>query len=1009
MKDITLMKPFMYLFIMLTIYNPVSSKTNSTMSNGQFFQYKYLDGLSSNFIFDIEKDQSGRIWVATQNGLTVIGGQNFIKYSVNDSLPSSDIIDITFFNDEVYVATSTDGIFTFNGDYFERVKHIQGKKISYMNKVGNSLFISTDIENLIYNGSKVEYMGWGFPKGEVVDVSSYVGETWYAGKKNIIQKESNNKFKNYELDFSDKKIVIQCILHKDNMIYIGTNKGLYSWGKNKKLTLEERSLNVVSLEYFNSEIILVGTKKGIYSLQDGQLNPITSDDSYNGLLSNVHIKNIKVINNHEIWYSTFGQGILYHDPTSFYNIGKKDGLDVGGMVYDAEYYNGSIYIGTNNGLFILNRDYSFIHLDKKNGLPSNKIMDLEINNDGVIYMATTKGLSVYTNGNFTNYSKKNGLPSNLLLSLLIDKKDNEKIWLGSKSAGVALFDGKNFITYSKKDGLPTNWIQDIKQKKDGTIIFACYGYGISIFNGKTFRNYNQGLVDNRVVTLAVDNRGEIWAGTESAGLALFSNENFSLLNTADGLGHNETFSLLSDNDNIWVGTFGGGVSYLNDDQWFTLDTKDGLIGNTVGSIARLKDESFFIGCDNGVTIFTPNENQIKLEVERVEAPQIDIIADEIVNGRPGERFSIYINPIYYSAGDSYFNYRTRINDGNVSRNWSELFSSPTIEYIDGYKEFMIEHEPMGVGKYVLEIQAVNNKLNTSNIVEVPFAIVRVWYLNPITAIPFWLAILGFGIFSSTTFVNYRKQKIKTKELQDAEMERQNAELEEAREFQQSLLPNEMPISDDYEIIGFQKTATEVGGDYFDFIDNGDGRIIAICGDATGHGLTSGNVVAITKTALSSIQLDDPISILDTLNKTLLRMNIGLNRMCLNIADISNDKIIFSSAGMPPAYFYSSQDETLKEIMVGALPLGSFSKSIHTSEEIVFKNKGDTLVLLSDGLPEAENQGGEMIGYEKTEEEIKSLINLNVEEIKNGLVKLCESWLGDIDLKDDMTLVIIKKK
>ena len=83
--------------------------------------------------------------------------------------------------------------------------------------------------------------------------------------------------------------------------------------------------------------------------------------------------------------------------------------------------------------------------------------------------------------------------------------------------------------------------------------------------------------------------------------------------------------------------------------------------------------------------------------------------------------------------------------------------------------------------------------------------------------------------------------------------------------------------------------------------------------------------------------------------------------------------------------------------------------VDSNKKIVFKNKGDTLVLLSDGLPEAENQGGEMIGYEKTEEEIKSLINLSAEEIKNGLVKLCESWLGDIDLKDDMTLVIIKKK
>ena len=121
-KDSKLMKPFIYLLTTLTIYHPVFSKTNNTLSNGQFFQYKYLDGLSSNFIFDIEKDESGRIWVATQNGLTVIGGQNFIKYSTNDSLPSSDIIDITFFDNEAYIATSTDGVFTFNGEYFERSK-----------------------------------------------------------------------------------------------------------------------------------------------------------------------------------------------------------------------------------------------------------------------------------------------------------------------------------------------------------------------------------------------------------------------------------------------------------------------------------------------------------------------------------------------------------------------------------------------------------------------------------------------------------------------------------------------------------------------------------------------------------------------------------------------------------------------------------------------------------------------------------------------------------------------
>mgnify|MGYP001348372978 FL=1 len=53
----------------------------------------------------------------------------------------------------------------------------------------------------------------------------------------------------------------------------------------------------------------------------------------------------------------------------------------------------------------------------------------------------------------------------------------------------------------------------------------------------------------------------------------------------------------------------------------------------------------------------------------------------------------------------------------------------------------------------------------------------------------------------------------------------------------------------------------------------DGSWVAICGDATGHGLTSGNVVSITKTAMSSLIEKDPIPVLDSLNKTLLKMNI----------------------------------------------------------------------------------------------------------------------------------------
>ena len=67
-------------------------------------------------------------------------------------------------------------------------------------------------------------------------------------------------------------------------------------------------------------------------------------------------------------------------------------------------------------------------------------------------------------------------------------------------------------------------------------------------------------------------------------------------------------------------------------------------------------------------------------------------------------------------------------------------------------------------------------------------------------------------------------------------------------------------------------------------------------------------------------------------------------------------------------------------------------------------------MMSDGLPEAENSEDEMVGYDRTLDTIKSLSDKSAVEIKDGLVELCNNWLGDdAELKDDMTFVIIKKK
>ena len=521
------------------------------------------------------------------------------------------------------------------------------------------------------------------------------------------------------------------------------------------------------------------------------------------------------------------------------------------------------------------------------------------------------------------------------------------------------------------------------------------------YDGKTFKLFNTGLADKRVILVTNGPNGSIWAGTESAGVGVLNDEQFKMIIDADGLGHNEIFSMYYDGKSMWAGTFGGGVSCFNDGLWFTMSQADGLASSNVGAILSTKDK-ILLGGNNGLSVFEKNDSQFTLKFDKVLTPRSEIpfrASMSSLSGIINDRFLMTANALVYNPADAQIRYRYRTKKDGESSSWSNPQLSPQISFV-----------PDQVGNFQFEVQAIDNRLRTSRPVTFPFSISRVWYLDPKTAVPFWGGILLLIGFSIVNYVNYRKKSKEAKELRDAEIARQQAEMEEAREFQQAMLPKEMPSTEDYEMVGFQQTATEVGGDFFDFMQKEDGGWVAICGDATGHGLTSGNVVSITKTAMSSLVDEAPVPTLDSLNNTLLKMNIGLNRMCLNIANIGKNSIKFSSAGMPPAYYYSAEKGELEEILVGALPLGSLPGAMHMEQEISFKNSGDIIVMMSDGLPEAENANKEMVGYERTEERIRELSDKSAEEIKNGLVELCDTWLkGDAELQDDMTFVIIKKK
>jgi sigma-B regulation protein RsbU (phosphoserine phosphatase) len=116
----------------------------------------------------------------------------------------------------------------------------------------------------------------------------------------------------------------------------------------------------------------------------------------------------------------------------------------------------------------------------------------------------------------------------------------------------------------------------------------------------------------------------------------------------------------------------------------------------------------------------------------------------------------------------------------------------------------------------------------------------------------------------------------------------------------------------------------------------------------------------------------------------------------------------SAAGMPPALLYRNKTKSVEEIILKGMPLGAYQDFPYELRELdIFP--GDTLFLMSDGLPELFNRKKEMFGYERVMEIYKSSASKNPEEIIQELKNAGTAWTSNEAPDDDVTFVVIKIK
>ncbi len=147
------------------------------------------------------------------------------------------------------------------------------------------------------------------------------------------------------------------------------------------------------------------------------------------------------------------------------NYSTKDGLSSNRCRVSIEDHAKNIWIGTSNGLNMINRESVIKTFTKKNGLSDNYILSIYEDSGRDLWVTTNGGgISILSRGRFSTLMARDGLPSNIVFRVHEDKEG--KIWL-STSGGLSRYDGKNFFNYSYTNGLPDNAVFQVLEDSKG--------------------------------------------------------------------------------------------------------------------------------------------------------------------------------------------------------------------------------------------------------------------------------------------------------------------------------------------------------------------------------------------------------------------------------------------------------------------------------------------------------------------------------------------------------------
>ncbi|MEO0597840.1 MAG: GAF domain-containing SpoIIE family protein phosphatase, partial [Chloroflexota bacterium] len=238
-----------------------------------------------------------------------------------------------------------------------------------------------------------------------------------------------------------------------------------------------------------------------------------------------------------------------------------------------------------------------------------------------------------------------------------------------------------------------------------------------------------------------------------------------------------------------------------------------------------------------------------------------------------------------------------------------------------------------------------------------------------------------------------------------QQERISVEMSVARDLQMSLLPDPPASIEGLDVWSYCRPALEVGGDFYEFMQRGKSFRFAL-GDVAGKGISAALLMAMSRTVLKVLKEPTPMDVMERFNEHLYddfsRVHSFVT-LFLGYYDLVTHSVTYANAGHSPV-IYCPVDDVPRILEADSPPIGVLDETMVANHTIRME-KGDVLVVSSDGIPEATHLMGTMLGYQNMLDMIEAYRHSSAKKIGKMLLKAAN--LHHIQ-DDDQTIVVIKR-